>query len=736
MKNKTKTTLLALFLGGFGIHRFYLNQIGLGILYFLLSWTCVSVFFGIIDTLIFAFMSEEKFNSKYNMGNRPNISYCSGCGLELNTINVPNFGEGRLKNEGQVCRRCLKEITKHNLDFGIKSKTKCDISGVQELLDSKSNSIDDAAESSIIEVSENTFNITVEKEQDYKYIPYWSHVYVYSYDDLNYANKAQKEFYFAFKDRFLQGEVVTLEGNSNYAFILYFDLINEYTKHKDIKLLEQQFKRLGECCSKTKSYALNTLRNFLKDKGDPESLLKANELHDHRYQYEYGFSNYDPDAYKLGRLYKEKLGLNKQQVSWLNKFYNPSNVFLSIEGCCVATINYYLLILRELSKQLKKNDTTLAKEIKVFKAQVLLHYKDESQYQWGSYEIGYYSSQIENNLYLLIFKRAENVVRELFGHKRKVSTQFPYQQIETIFKEKIDAVLIPIMEELKIKVLAPDYETQIKLNAQNVNRWKVFFGQLKTKLESDNQKEFITGIAELEKSNQKNPNIEHIFYDAYKAIAKHNQIVALQYYAKYIYYDLKSKKIDNKPINKRLQKLLFKTDQQLSDFRDIISKLILDRDIQVAIEEITKIYEPKRKKIALDTQVIKEVEEKHSETVELLNQYLNGDESTSNNEVHNTIAKGVEVTKEQTQHTSDSPFIQDLLLTTVQKEVLFKISENNFSIPMRQIEVLAMAQGMFKNQLIDSLNDSCAELLDGEVLIEEEDDNYVIEESYYNELLK
>lgn len=739
MKNKTTTTLLALFLGIFGIHRFYLNQIGFGILYILLSWTCISVFIGVIDALIFAFMSEEKFNSKYNTINKTTTKYCSGCGLELNTMNTPNFGGGKLKDGGQVCRGCFKEITKHNLDFGMKSKTKYNIGNVQQLLSYKPKDTNNVTESSIIEVSEESFNVTIEKEQNNTDIPHWSHMYVYSYDDLNYANKEQKNFYFNFRDRFLKGEEVTMEGNTNYAFILYFDLLNEYEKHHDIELLEQQFKRLGACSPKTKSYALDSLRNLLRDKGDPESLAKVNELHDHRYQYEYGFSDYDPDAYKLGRLYKEKLDLNKQQVSWLNKFYNPSNVFLSIEGCCVATINYYLLILKELSKQLKKNNTTLAKEIKLLKEQVLLHYKEENQYQLGSYEMGYYSSQIESNLYLIIFKKAENIVRELFGHKRKVSTQFPYQQIETIFEEKIDVVLIPIMEDLKAEVSVPDYETQVELNAQNVNRWKIFFGQLKFKLESNNQKEFITGIAELEKVNQKNPNIEHIFYEASKTIARQNQTIALQYYAKYIYYDLKSKKIDNKPINKTLQKLLFKTDQQLSDFKDIISKLILDKDIQVAIEEITKIYDPKRKKIVLDSQAIKKVEQKHSGTVELLNQYLTNDESISNTE--SSVKNEGEIVetsiKEQIAKKDTFPsFTEKLSLSKIQKEVLFKISENDFSITMDQIETLAMAEGMFKNQLIDSINDSCAELLDGEVLIEEDDDSYVIEESYYNELLK
>lgn len=41
--------LLALFLGTFGIHHFYLRRIGLGILYLCFCWTSVTFFLGVIE---------------------------------------------------------------------------------------------------------------------------------------------------------------------------------------------------------------------------------------------------------------------------------------------------------------------------------------------------------------------------------------------------------------------------------------------------------------------------------------------------------------------------------------------------------------------------------------------------------------------------------------------------------------------------------------------------------------
>ena len=68
MKSKTTAAILAFFLGGIGIHRFYLGQGGLGIAYLLFCWTFIPAIIAIIDFIIFLTMDEDKFNAKYNQG--------------------------------------------------------------------------------------------------------------------------------------------------------------------------------------------------------------------------------------------------------------------------------------------------------------------------------------------------------------------------------------------------------------------------------------------------------------------------------------------------------------------------------------------------------------------------------------------------------------------------------------------------------------------------------------------
>jgi TM2 domain-containing membrane protein YozV len=74
MKNKTTTAILAFFLGGLGIHRFYLGQGGKGILYLLFCWTFIPAIIAIIDFIVFLTMDENSFNKKYNNGLQNNSS--------------------------------------------------------------------------------------------------------------------------------------------------------------------------------------------------------------------------------------------------------------------------------------------------------------------------------------------------------------------------------------------------------------------------------------------------------------------------------------------------------------------------------------------------------------------------------------------------------------------------------------------------------------------------------------
>jgi TM2 domain-containing membrane protein YozV len=66
-RSKTAAALFGIFLGGFGVHKFYLGQTGLGIVYLLLCWTFIPAIVGFIEGIIYLTMSDEAFNAKYNV---------------------------------------------------------------------------------------------------------------------------------------------------------------------------------------------------------------------------------------------------------------------------------------------------------------------------------------------------------------------------------------------------------------------------------------------------------------------------------------------------------------------------------------------------------------------------------------------------------------------------------------------------------------------------------------------
>jgi TM2 domain-containing membrane protein YozV/Tfp pilus assembly major pilin PilA len=63
--NKKVLLLLTFFLGGLGIHRFYLGDYLLGIFYFLFFWTMIPFIIALVEFIDFIFTSSEKIEDNY-----------------------------------------------------------------------------------------------------------------------------------------------------------------------------------------------------------------------------------------------------------------------------------------------------------------------------------------------------------------------------------------------------------------------------------------------------------------------------------------------------------------------------------------------------------------------------------------------------------------------------------------------------------------------------------------------
>ncbi|WP_218184986.1 TM2 domain-containing protein [Paenibacillus sp. 1_12] len=69
--NKSKTTagILAILLGGLGVHHFYLENIVLGIVYLLFCWTGIPSIIAMIEGIVYLTSSDQSFNRKYGRKN-------------------------------------------------------------------------------------------------------------------------------------------------------------------------------------------------------------------------------------------------------------------------------------------------------------------------------------------------------------------------------------------------------------------------------------------------------------------------------------------------------------------------------------------------------------------------------------------------------------------------------------------------------------------------------------------
>ena len=585
---------------------------------------------------------------------------------------------------------------------------------------------------SIIDVTDQSYRINSNSNLK-KYssgVPYWAHHYVYSYSEIDSASSEQKKFYAIFKNSFLNGEYFDLEGNTNYAFILLFDLLIEFDNHKNISKLESQLKILGQCYPKTKSYGISFLIQKMEANGDSDGVSRLRAEDRNSYQN----YNTDYDYWRLGSKYKTKLKLNDEEVKLLNKLWYPSNNFCSVEYCCVEILKLYITLIEELKASYIAERTTIdAQFLAVADVIARKHYK----YKNGSQNYKYCIETTTNEFYSHIFKHCENAVREYYGHKRKINTDTYYTTAEAKieFETKIISKVSGLLPVLISKVSLPDEATDIELYSQNTNRWKIKFEELTTNY-NDKPKEFIDSILTLGKLNKKNPSIENIFFEASKFIAKYDKESALSLYVHYLYHDLKSATFDNKQLTKTIQKSLFKTNEQLHDFEIILSELIKDKDLEKALKNVSKVYEVKRKKIQLDTASIKEVQQQHSGTVELLNEYLKDDFEDENNSIKSQEINNEEIKIEITQKSEDtvhSAFVSDLSFSPTQISALELFSKSNFSVPQSELGTFAKSNGVFKNQLIESINEACYGLLD-DVLIEEEDDYYTINTNYFQRI--
>lgn len=553
-------------------------------------------------------------------------------------------------------------------------------------------------------------------------VPYWEHEYIYGVSELDYASKSQKAFYQYFKNAFLNDVLIDIEENTNYAFTLLFDLQNSNRHHQNLRRLENEFSKLAKICPATRTYSREILREALQSAGDSQGLTRLRE------------QQQEQEYWRFGSKYKRRLGLKFEDVELLNKLHYPRSNFVEIEYCCIAIIKLYLATIAKLRLEYLANQTTLDKESERI-ADVVA--RKHFQYRLNSYNYKWAVQSVTENIYSIIFKHCENAVRESYGHKRKLNTNvYDSPQAKAEIDESVVSKIAGIIQAEVNTISPPDERTEIELNGQNTTRWKAKFNEL-TADQPVHAGQFVTDLIELGRLNQRNPSVENIFFEGSKYISKFDKEASLFLYLHYLHHDLRSIKVDNKKFTNTIQKNLFSTNEQLHEFERIVSDFISDRHLEKALSAIPQIYLTKRKEIKLDIGAIQDAHSKHSNTVGMLNEYLHDEFDDGQNSITSEEISSDEVRIEIAQRSSTTHAaepVSDVELNPNQMELLLLFAKSNFYIQQDDVERFARFHGAFRNQLIESINEACYEILD-DVLIEEEGDNYIVDPEYFTRII-
>ncbi len=94
-------------------------------------------------------------------------------------------------------------------------------------------------------------------------VPMWADTYIWSIKDLRFGTDSQQRFYRYFKEQFFTGNYIDIEGNTNYAFLLMYDLSNAY--RNKTSLLKEHYQHLIEICPKVELYTRRILKDIIID---------------------------------------------------------------------------------------------------------------------------------------------------------------------------------------------------------------------------------------------------------------------------------------------------------------------------------------------------------------------------------------------------------------------------------------------------------------------------------------
>lgn len=552
-------------------------------------------------------------------------------------------------------------------------------------------------------------------------VPYWVHSYIYNTSDLSYASEKVKKFYSKYKDEFSKGNFYDLEGSTNYSFTLMFDFLNEYQKHQDLSLLTQQMQNLITHYPETASYAQ---RNLINKAREADRTLKGQKqkvsIDD--------IITLFPDAYEWTFVdkYSRHLNLTKYECELLDFFNSRWDSFYSnFEFMKIKHVELFRNILSHLNSdsQSKSFDEEAREIAKLFKIATNDRYYDYNSSRYGG------EMSLDDKLkeiYNCVFRLCKNILYSRYGFNSEVDVYFALESIG--WRKHVTALVSKIEPIIKAKVeVLPPFtdEEEIIVNNSYTTRWRSFYKDI-TDSYDGNITNYLQQVERLAALNKENFGQTYLLFDASKFLTDKDNISALKMYIRYIEVFSTFSSDEEKPLPKYICKKLFKPKELQDEFESIINNFKKDKDRGKAFSSIDELYLPKRKKLNLDSSEIRKIAEQHSDTVKLLDEAMAEEQTMPD----------VQTIEENSPIIMAEPIDSSLNITldSEQIQLLDIFVNNNYIMQKTEVEVFAKSKNLMPNRFVEKINEMCYDILD-DVLIEEEDDNWIILEDYLKKIL-
>ena len=465
----------------------------------------------------------------------------------------------------------------------------------------------------------------------------------------------------------------------------------------------------------------------------------------------YNYYNRYSRPTQLGDFYEETLGLQRKEVTWLNKFPAPSHAFMQIEVAVEATVRLYVAVMNDLEQRCKKAGSTLPKQVKELEESTEYTYNYRNYRYVDRHSAGH---KVGASVYLTVFNRCESAVRERFAFKPFDTDIYfterndPDRLFNQYFGDVVQAQLPALVGTMPL----PNADMEQAMNQADPARWQSYFELLLARLPAD-PTGFTAGVYDLGRANDRNPNVSTIYLEASRKLGALDREATIHLYLYYLYYGSRRYPFKPKPFLKRMQKALFPLPENLARFEDLSLVFLHNRDLVAAAAAVPGIYYKERKKIELNPGAVQIAQQQHAGTVQLLNEYLQDEPEPATpaaalnalvappKAAQRPARPAGSVTKKapkvapvpKTPAPTAVTFVPGLALNAIQQELLHHFFALNLALPQTAVEAFAQRHGSLRNQLIDSLNEACYELLN-DVLIEESSDGYTIYQPHYQKI--